>query len=140
MQHELNIKILIILRDFHTRLPTARPSLCLPAHVPLVLGVDEGPGALPRAPRVALGSRNQPEGTGDSQKLREKPVAREEQTASGEEREVKEAAAGDAAKAEGDGKEQARDVPKAPATRMEDEALLKSIDQLTTSFKTYIHK
>lgn len=68
-------------------------------------------------------------------------MAREEQTASGEEREIKDtAAAGDAETAEGDGKEPASDVPKAPATRTEDEALLKSIDQLTTSFKTYIHK
>lgn len=68
-------------------------------------------------------------------------MAREEQTASGEEREIKDtAAAGDAETAEGDGKEPVSDVPKAPATRMEDEALLKSIDQLTTSFKTYIHK
>ncbi|XP_037775689.1 uncharacterized protein LOC119572815 [Penaeus monodon] len=92
--------------------------LLFTAHVPLVLGVDEGSGAMPQAPGLAPASRNQPEGTGDSQKRREELMAREEQTASGEEREIKDtAAAGDAETAEGDGKEPVSDVPKAPATR-----------------------
>lgn len=105
-----------------------------------MLGVDEGPGPTPGAPRQALDSRNQPEGTDDSQKRQEELVARGGQDPSGEEKEIMRTSAGDAEAPGGGGKEVAGGDPEAPVSHTEDEALLKSIDQLTKGFKNYIQK